>query len=231
MCFVLAAALAASATRPAPAVQLQDIPRCIVKEPVYEGKPKYCLLVFGKKADTRVWLVLDGKSLYIDRNNNGDLTEDGEKLSSPHGYFTCAGIVERDGTEHKNLQISTDKDGKFSIELGVEGKRQQFVGIGHMPRPSWGDSPATAPIIHFNGPMVLERYGPVPTIPRSGSVAGQRRFSLRLMVGTPGLGSGTFASYDELCCENLGPVHAEIEYPAAPGKVPVRQSVELEPDG
>src|SRR5262249_29381707 len=33
-------------------------------------------------ARTRIWLVLDGDILYVDRNGNGDLTEDSER-------FTC----------------------------------------------------------------------------------------------------------------------------------------------
>jgi hypothetical protein len=36
--------------------------------------------VFGPEAKTRVWLVLDGDTLYVDRNGNSDLTEPGEKV-------------------------------------------------------------------------------------------------------------------------------------------------------
>ena len=36
-------------------------------------------MVFGKEADTHIWLVLDGNTLHVDRNGNGDLTEPGEK--------------------------------------------------------------------------------------------------------------------------------------------------------
>ena len=65
---------------PAQAVDLTKIPRVIAKEPAYQGKPKYCLLVFGPEAKHRVWLVLDGDDLYVDRNGNGDLTEKGERF-------------------------------------------------------------------------------------------------------------------------------------------------------
>jgi hypothetical protein len=42
------------------AEDLDKIDRTIRKQPIYASKdPKYCLLVFGPKADTRVWLVLD----------------------------------------------------------------------------------------------------------------------------------------------------------------------------
>jgi RNA polymerase sigma factor (sigma-70 family) len=51
-----------------------------VKEPRYRNEPRYALLVFGPKRETRVWMVLDGTTLYVDRNGNGDLTEPGEQL-------------------------------------------------------------------------------------------------------------------------------------------------------
>jgi hypothetical protein len=72
---------------PGPAVAgPPQIDRTVRKEPVYQsGSPGYCLLVFGPKAETRVWLVLDLVSeptdpkgekdvLYVDRDGDGDLT-------------------------------------------------------------------------------------------------------------------------------------------------------------
>jgi hypothetical protein len=55
------------------AVDLTTIDRSIRKGPAYQSKaPQYCLLAFGPQARTRVWLVLDGDALYLDRNGNGD---------------------------------------------------------------------------------------------------------------------------------------------------------------
>src|SRR5262249_15351165 len=79
-------------TCPASAADFAKIDRTIRKEPVYQSKsPKYCLLVFGPKAETRVWLVLDlvsepteangaKNALYVDRKGNGDLTEPGNRV-------------------------------------------------------------------------------------------------------------------------------------------------------
>jgi hypothetical protein len=67
---------------PVLAADLTKIDRAIAKEPAYQSKPKYCLLVCGPEAKVRIWLVLDGDVLYVDRNGNGDLTEKDER-------FTC----------------------------------------------------------------------------------------------------------------------------------------------
>ena len=49
-------------------------------EPKYQKEPRYALLAFGPKREARVWMVLDGTTLYVDRNANGDLTEPEERL-------------------------------------------------------------------------------------------------------------------------------------------------------
>jgi hypothetical protein len=46
------------ATAPLSAADLAQVDRTIAREPAYRSKPKYCLLVFGREAQTRVWLVL-----------------------------------------------------------------------------------------------------------------------------------------------------------------------------
>jgi hypothetical protein len=82
----LALALVAVAVSAAPAAGIDPaaIDRTIKKEPAYQTKtPRYCLLVFGPEAKTRVWLVLDGDTLYVDRNADGDLTGADEKVAVP----------------------------------------------------------------------------------------------------------------------------------------------------
>ena len=53
-------------------LDLTTIERKLAKEPAYRAKPKYCLLVFGPESKTRIWLVQDGDTLYVDRNGNGE---------------------------------------------------------------------------------------------------------------------------------------------------------------
>jgi hypothetical protein len=49
------------------------------KEPAYAGKPAYCCLAFDRDKSV-VWLALDGDRLHIDRNANGNLTDDGDPV-------------------------------------------------------------------------------------------------------------------------------------------------------
>src|SRR5438093_12910149 len=58
-----------------PALDLAKIERRIGKEPVYQTKPGYLLLVFGREAKHKVWLVRDGDTLYVDRHATGDLSQ------------------------------------------------------------------------------------------------------------------------------------------------------------
>jgi hypothetical protein len=98
------------------AADLTKIERSICKEPAYQSKtPRYCLLVFGPEAKSRVWLVLDGKTLYVDRNGNGDLTDDGEKIAAKKGTDWLeedlfeVDEIRPDERTHKNLTLSVRK--------------------------------------------------------------------------------------------------------------------------
>ena len=85
VCSALSVVIGLALTGRGAAVDLTTIDRSIRKEPAYQSKaPQYCLLVFGPQAKTRVWLVLDGDALYLDRNGNGDLTDPGERLAPVH---------------------------------------------------------------------------------------------------------------------------------------------------
>jgi hypothetical protein len=99
-----------------PAADLGKVDRRIRKEPAYQTKtPKYGLLVFGPEAADRVWLVLDGDTLYVDRNGNGDLTEPGEKVAAEapasrdaadEGRSFEVGELRVGGKVHKGLQVN-----------------------------------------------------------------------------------------------------------------------------
>jgi hypothetical protein len=95
-------AMCALAAQASPPVKLiSPLPTALVqhrvvptKEPIYGRAPRYGLIsVDGGKS--MVWFVIDGTKLYLDRNGNGDLTDDGPPIESkkldylkkPHVYF------------------------------------------------------------------------------------------------------------------------------------------------
>jgi hypothetical protein len=66
---------------PSGAADLTKIDRSIAKEPTYKTEPYYALVVLGPKAEKRVWLVVAGEVLCVDRNGNSDLTEANERVT------------------------------------------------------------------------------------------------------------------------------------------------------
>jgi hypothetical protein len=172
-------------------IDLSKIDRTILKQPVYQSKsPKYCLLVFGLKAKTRVWLVLDGDVLYVDRNHNGDLTEPNERLFLKEvkhkgipTYKVCrvGDLTEEDGkTIHRDLRVTLIgfKDGRpeyLAISVKIEGKYLMLTRIELNGAPS---SPDRAPIRHFNGPLTVLLYGGAEL------VRGDEPARLAVVIGT-----------------------------------------------
>jgi hypothetical protein len=106
---------------------LSKVDRSLPKEPAYSHSPKYCQLVFGPKADFRVWLVQDGDVLYVDRNGNGDLTEKGEqvKLKSPDKEYHQfeVGTVSDGKLSHTDLIVTRGKATQSSVGNDREWKR------------------------------------------------------------------------------------------------------------
>src|SRR5262249_1373194 len=137
------------------AADLTKIDRTIAKEPVYTGKPKYCLLVFGPEAKTKAWLALDGDVLYVDRNCNGDLTGKEKRVEmvyrSPSLSVFQAGDVIDGKTKHTSLRLDLPEKAKgVSLAITVEGKKREYAGFLH-EELVFADRPQDAPIVHFKG--------------------------------------------------------------------------------
>jgi hypothetical protein len=205
------------------AADLAKIQRKIVKEPSYQTKtPKYCLLVFGLEAKTRVWLVQDGATLYVDRNGNGDLTEAGKRVQakqqSDQFRFFEAGDITIDGLKHTGLNVWQIKAGPETAGTDEEWQRIQKSG----PEPwMWrvaiaaersADDPRKLPkkisyIINGDGAGMLlfaDRAQDAPIIHLNGPftlalqdrkqrlLPGEERM-VQIGVGPQGVGPGTFA--------------------------------------
>jgi hypothetical protein len=216
------AALVLGAAPVAPAVaadvDLSKVERRLAKEPAYQTTaPKYCLLVFGAEAATRVWIVMDGDVLYIDRNGNGDLTDDGEKVKIDRpkgqgenvGVSIDAGAVTAKAGVPANTKIEVTQFGERTyVECNAEGRARQYAGRDAKGLLRFAERPSDAPVVHFGGPIALAPDEPY-TLER-----GDKPTEFYAFLGTPGLGAGAFASmgYGEVP-RDVHPV-AEFTFPA-----------------
>lgn len=204
------------------AADLRKIDRTIAKEPAYKNKPKYCLLVFGEQAQTRVWLVQDGDVLYVDRNCNGDLTEKDERvaLKEKHpnirnfeagdihdGTLTHTGLTvmhyrvsaEDVGNASEMARILRQSGGPWAwainaaAERSAEDKRSLPKRIKYLVN---GDGRGTL--------LFADRPSDAPIVQFNGPwtlglqdlkqrVTVGQKSRLTFGVGTPGIGPGTFS--------------------------------------
>jgi hypothetical protein len=239
------------------AADLTKIERTIRKEPAYQSKtPRYCLLVFGPEAKTRVWLVLDGKTLYVDRNGNGDLTEDGEKVSSTkegqtilgEDVYTFAVGELRDGERrHRNVTLiviglSSESKTKTAVDnnapslsfrIRMEVEIPGFEGVTKDSRVLQAAGLDASPLQFADRPReapILHFAGPLTlTVSGQPTFRINREMELYLGLETPGRGEGTFV---HTASEGAVPPavypRAEIAFPAQkPGEPPVKAIFEL----
>jgi len=223
----------------APAADLSKIPRTIAKEPVYKSKPKYCLVVFGPEVKKRMWIVLDGDVLYVDKNGNGDLTEKGKSLS-----FTNQPLNVPDPTypleELHNFSVGDLTDGGVTyanVEISHTILKKNFEAKGEfgkdMARLLKKDPELTRLGVHASrngkvrfqalgyaadGPKeapILYIDGPLTMKPHnvSGLVRGSTPFEFYAVVGTQGLGEDSFAILDYTEIPESAKPLVEIEFP------------------
>jgi hypothetical protein len=207
----------------AQAADLAKVERRIGKEPTYQTRtPKYCLLVFGLDARTRVWLVQDGDTLYVDRNGDGDLTEEGKRvrikqLNDSYRSFEV-GDLTLDGLTHTGLSVTQMKASRDAVANDREWERIKKSG----PEPwTWwvritaergADDKRDLPrkvgyVINGDGAgqlLFADRPQEAPVIHLNGPFTlalqdqKQRLFPgdktmLQIGVGPQGVGPGTFA--------------------------------------
>lgn len=242
-------------TRSAPARDAETAKPFPTTEPVYQSKgPKYCLLTFGREGKTRVWLVFDsvpnplvpGKDkdyLYVDRNENGDLTEEGERIEAtvhrlsdgiwlggvPPGTiplleFPIGEIKDCQGSIYKDIKVKVQwflgRERPCAIYASTAGRGTQSTAINTLV---FADRPQDAPVLRFGGPMTMRfALGVTP------SLSLNEEFNLQAEIGTFGSGPGSFVfMMNDAFPKDLHPV-AEIVWPhRQAGKPPTTTSVTL----
>ncbi len=238
--FLLAAFITSAVAAEASARDLPKIDRRLVKEPKYAHVPKYFLLLFGPEARTRVWCVFDGdKTLYVDRNGNGDLTEDGERftLHEEAAQFQVGDITESDRkTTHRYLRIRPPSPWRkgidiVTIEVEIKGQYDMYTHIGVDDAVAKAMARLQdAPVRHFHGPLSVQLVDKDEVK----LVRGQELKKLAVAIGTfyrePQkwvVDPGVFVSHRKGVPNDIRPV-AEIAYPAnGPGGKPVTVKVPL----
>lgn len=208
---------------------LSKIDRTIAKEPAYQGKPKYCLVVYGPEAKTRVWLVVDGDTLYADCKGDGDLTAEGNRFSflKQNYRFEPIEIGPQNGTTAFTLVVeSWIGEGETNYLIwcrpahNSDGFRQRTTVL------SFSEDKKNAPVVHFAGPLTLalfdwEKDTQDQTLTRNNKVN-----QLSILVGTPVFGGKypAFAAQFDPFPEDIVPV-LEVEFPAAdPAGKPIKAS-------
>jgi hypothetical protein len=202
---------------PAQGADLTKIDRTIAREPAYKTRPRYGLLVFGPETKARVWLVLDGDVLYVDKNGNGDLTEKGERIKEerlndqtntfPIGELSLP--EDRFPRNTSGLAILRDRRPGAApgpLRLTITINQKTWLGTFH----KLADRPRDAPILHFNfnGPLTFLCLSPPTFTPGKTS-------NLVIHIGTPGLGekTGVWRSHASSIVGLQVALVAEIEYP------------------
>jgi len=224
------------------AADLTKIDRSIAKEPKYQAQPKYCLLVFGPEAKTRIWLVLDGDRLFVDTNGNGDLTGEGKcvRVTTPNqnpASFEDVAILGSGGQTKNKLQLAVFT--WFDVKQGKQVSRlEPCLSLAWRGRwyGAWGDEqsplvfasrPQDAPVLHIDGPLqmgfeVRQEHALVKK--------GKDTYELNVGVGTKGVGKGSFVHlkyWEDAVPKNVHPT-AELEFPNKdPGSAPVRVRFDL----
>jgi hypothetical protein len=186
--FLSALVALAVSTATVVAADSTKIDRRIAKEPVYQsGSPKYCLLVFGAEAKTRVWLVLDGDTLYVDRNANGDLTEENEQIKRNGREFEAGEIAEPGGkAKYAHVRLrqldrpEKELAGLCIVSVEVTDRYLQYGSV------RFADRPQDAPRLHFDGPLTMGLRDPDKQTLARGDAGSQ----INAWIGTPDPGKG-----------------------------------------
>jgi hypothetical protein len=205
---------------------LDGIERRITKEPKYTSTPRYALLILGTHADSKVWMVEDGSVLYIDKNGNGDLTDDGPPISHSkvRTFQDDKGAANRDceyaldefqplgGSRQSDFCLRRwnygDKEDEYGLSLKLDDHTPMYAGwFGTF----WASSPEKASLVHFGGPLK-----PI-TLRFKEFVLGSTLDRLSIAFVNPGSGDGATSrlSIEALPARVIPEV--QIDWPVADG--------------
>lgn len=210
-------------TLPAP-IDFTAIDRKIKSEPDYVAKPRYGLFLFGEDADVRVWAVLDKSAadavaydvLYIDRDADGVIGEDGERVEGKVkgktedsatavfdiGDFAQPTLEASDGAPgtapkkpvvHEAFKVTWTKDSvRYRMMWNGDTVTMGTFGPTRETYASFGESPKTATVLvpGFDRPLEFDHWmcGTLPI--------GEEK-SFKVFLGARGSERGAFSCGDQ----------------------------------
>ena len=206
--------------------------RTIIKEPTYQSTPKYSLITPGNSGDVKVWMVEDGKRLFVDKNANGDMTDDGPPIEPSHVRDLGANrwdfeyMLDAITPANRSRQTSFvlrrwnygEKEDSYGLSLSVDGQMPMYAGwFGTF----WSTNRATAPVMHFGGPFTPK------LLRRREFTIGETQQRLSLCFLNPGSGAGAESRLSIEALPRFVVPELNIEWPTAGGGAPLRTSYEL----
>ena len=204
----------------------------IIKEPTYQSTPKYCLIALGNSGDVKVWMVEDGKRLFVDKNANGDLTDDGPPIEPSNVRnldanrwdfeYLLDAITPTNGSRSTSFVLRrwnyNEKEDSYGLSLSVDGHMPMYAGwFGTF----WSTNREKAPVIHFGGPFTPK------LLRRKEFTLGEKQQRLSLCFINPGSGAGAESRLSIDALSRLVVPTLNIEWPTAGGGAPLRTSHEL----
>jgi hypothetical protein len=137
------------------------------------SKPLYAQVVFGPEARLRVWFILDGYTLYLDRSG-GDMPRRAERLPGPTGPSQLRDckihLADPDG---RTRYIITKVSPIYTRQAVQRGEQQELYldvtitgPVGYLQSGSvrMADRPELAGIGHLHGPLTVAPW-PAKNLP------------------------------------------------------------------
>jgi hypothetical protein len=206
--------------------------RTIIKEPAYQSTPKYSLITLGNAAQVRVWIVEDGKRLFIDKNANEDLTDDGPPVvpgkvrnlgANRHDFeYSLDAITPTKGPRQTRFVLRCwdygENEANYGLSLSVDGQMPMYAGwFGTF----WSTNRETAPVMHFGGPFTPK------LLRRKEFNIGEKGQRLSLCFLNPGSAPGAESRLSIDALPRFVVPELNIEWPTAAGRPPLRTSYKL----
>jgi hypothetical protein len=197
-----------------PTAELAAARMMLLAEPKFEAKPRYLAIALGRPVTRVVWCVLDGTSLYVDRNGDGLLDAAKERLvprveklkdhfiAEVHEYTVgeLAAVEASPAYPSLTLSLKTwnldykaaeDLQEVMAVLRADPSRRNPTIRLKRSGKPDqlamteFSDARETATVLHFDGPTT---WGLVENLRPQRLTAGKEH-DLQVAVGTPGLGA------------------------------------------